>query len=53
MSDEINVIVVNRGRKYLYLRYTCPITGERVEKSSGETSERVPNLGSMGGWHPS
>ena len=41
MSDEINVIVVDHGRKYLYLRYTNPITGERVEKSSGETSERA------------
>ncbi|MBL8818857.1 MAG: site-specific integrase [Planctomyces sp.] len=40
MNHEINVIVVDRGRRYLYLRYTCPITGERVEKSSGEKSEK-------------
>ncbi len=38
---EINVIVVRRkGRKFLYLRYECPITGEKLEKSSGETTER-------------
>lgn len=38
---EINVIVVRRkGRKFLYLRYECPVTGERFEKSSGTASER-------------
>ena len=40
MADEINVIVVNRGRKFLYLRYTCPVTGEKIEKSSEETTEK-------------
>lgn len=40
MNNEINVIVVDRGRKYLYLRYTCPITGEKIEKSSGVTTEK-------------
>lgn len=40
MADDINVIVVNRGRKFLYLRYTCPVTGEKIERSSGETSEK-------------
>ena len=40
MSDEINVIVVDRGRKFLYLRYTCPVTGEKIEKSSGESIEK-------------
>lgn len=40
MSDEINVIVIKRkGRKFLYLRYECPITGERFEKSSSATTE--------------
>ncbi len=40
MSDEINVIVIKRkGRRFLYLRYECPITGERFEKSSGATTE--------------
>ncbi len=38
---DINVIVVRRkGRKFLYLRYECPVTGEKIEKSSGETTER-------------
>lgn len=38
---EINVIVVRRkGRKFLYLRYDCPLTGETFEKSSGETTEK-------------
>jgi len=41
MADEINVIVIKRkGRKFLSLRYTCPITGEKIEKSSGATSEK-------------
>jgi integrase len=40
MADDINVIVVDRGRRFLYLRYTCPVTGDRIEKSSGETSEK-------------
>lgn len=40
MTDDINVIVVDRGRKYLYLRYTDPVTGQKVEKSSGTASKR-------------
>ncbi len=41
MADEINVNVIRRkGRKFFYLRYKCPITGERVEKSSGEQTEK-------------
>lgn len=39
MADGINVGVVDRGPKFLYLRYKCPITGQRIEKSSGETSD--------------
>lgn len=38
MTDGINVIVVDRGRKYLYLRYTDPLTEKRVEKSAGTAS---------------
>lgn len=34
MADEINVIVVDRGRKFLYLRYTDPIDGKIHEKSA-------------------
>ena len=41
MSDEINVIVVDRGRKYLYLRYTDPIDGKIHEKSARTTSMRA------------
>ena len=40
MNDQINVIVVNRGRKYLYLRYADPVTGQKIEKSSGTSSKR-------------
>ena len=38
--DEINVIVVDRGRKYLYLRYTDPVTGQKVEKSARTAKKR-------------
>ncbi len=39
--NEINVIVLKRPRdRFYYLRYTCPITGARIEKSSGETTEK-------------
>lgn len=38
MSDRINVIVVDRGRKSLYLRYTDPLTNKKVEKSAGTAS---------------
>lgn len=34
MRDEINVIVVDRGRKFLYLRYVDPIDGKIREKSA-------------------
>lgn len=39
--DEINVIVVKRkDRKNLCLRYTDPVTGQKVEKSAGTAKER-------------
>lgn len=39
--DEINVIVVTRkDRKNLCLRYTDPVTGQKVEKSAGTAKER-------------
>ena len=34
MSEEIKVHVVNRGRRYLYMRYFCPDTGKLVERST-------------------
>ena len=40
MNDSINVIVVDRGRKNLYLRYTDPVTGQKVEKSASTASKR-------------
>ena len=40
MADAFNVVVVKRkDHKFLYLKYTCPITGQKFWKSSGETSE--------------
>jgi integrase len=41
MSEGINVIVVNRGRKSLYLRYTDPLTNKRIEKSAGTTNGKA------------
>lgn len=39
--NHINVIIVKRSRdKFYYLKYTCPITGEKFEKSSGVTTEK-------------
>ena len=38
--DEINVIVIDRGRKHLYLRYTDPLTEKNVEKSSGTANRK-------------
>ncbi len=38
---QINVFVVRRkGRKFLYLRYQSPLTGEKFEKSSGTNNEK-------------
>jgi hypothetical protein len=34
MAEEIKVHVVDRGRRYLYLRYRCPELGKPVEKSA-------------------
>jgi len=39
--DDINVIVVRRKQKrQLFLRYTCPITGQRIARSSGTTDPK-------------
>jgi integrase len=40
MSAEINVIVVTRKGRNFYLRYTDPVTGQKVEKSSGTKNRR-------------
>lgn len=47
--DEINVIVINRGRKNWYLRYTDPVTGQDVEKSS-RTSKKREAVKAAGEW---
>lgn len=50
MADEIYVIVLKRARdRFYYLRFKCPITGERIEKSSGETTEKAARK-SAGEW---
>ncbi len=49
MSDGINVIVVDRGRTSLYLRYTDPLTNKRIEKSA-ETSDRRQAEKQAGKW---
>ena len=39
--NDINVIIIKRSRdRFFYLRYTCPVTGEKIEKSSGESTEK-------------
>ena len=38
MYEEIKVHVVNKGRKFLYMRYLCPLTGRAVEKSTKENT---------------
>lgn len=38
--DDINVIVIDRGRKNLYLRYTDPVTGQKIEKSARTNKKR-------------
>ena len=40
MNDEIKVYVINKGRKYLYLRYIDPLTGKPIEKSA-KTAKRI------------
>lgn len=40
MDGEIEVVVVDRGRKFLYLRYTDPLTEKRIEKSARTANKR-------------
>ena len=40
MVGEIDVVVVDRGRKFLYLRYTDPLTEKRIEKSAKTANMR-------------
>jgi integrase len=41
MSDEIVVMVVDRGRRYLYLRYVDPIDGKVHEKSAKTDKQKA------------
>ena len=48
--EDINVIVVRRkDRRFLNLRYQCPITGEKIERSSG-TANRKQAQKQAGEW---
>ncbi len=49
MSDEIKVYVIDKGRKYLYLRYVDPMTNKPVEKSA-KTSKHKEALLAAGVW---
>lgn len=49
MGDDINVIVVKRKGRNLNLRYTDPVTGQKVEKSSG-TKNRSQAVKAAGRW---
>jgi integrase len=48
--EDINVIVVFRkDRRFLSLRYQCPVTGEKIERSSG-TANRKQAQKQAGEW---
>ncbi|HET6324646.1 MAG TPA: site-specific integrase [Planctomycetaceae bacterium] len=38
-KNEITVRIARYGRSVFYMRYTCPLTGRRIAKSTGETDE--------------
>jgi integrase len=38
--DEIKVTVIDKKRKFLYMRYRCPITGEEFARSTGTKVKR-------------
>jgi len=39
--QDFKVCVVNRGRKYLYLRYICPEIGKPIEKSAKTADQKT------------
>lgn len=47
--DEIKVGIIDRGRKYLYMRYLDPLTGKFVERSAG-TQKRSEAVKAAGKW---
>ena len=40
MDESIRVYVVDKGRKFLYMRYRCPLTGTEETRSTGETNAK-------------
>ena len=41
MADDINVFIVRRkGRPHWLMRYQCPLTGQRYDKTSGTANKR-------------
>lgn len=49
MSDEIKVSVVDRGRRFLYLRHVDPVTGKATERSA-KTASRAAADKAAGAW---
>src|SRR5260370_20492897 len=49
VENEIKVIVIDRGCKWLYLRYIDPMTGRSVEKSA-KTSNKKEATKAAGKW---
>lgn len=49
MTDDFTVMVVDRGRKYLYLRFVDPIDG-KVHEKSAKTSNKSAALREAGKW---
>lgn len=49
MSDEIKIFVVDRGRRFLYLRYADPVDGKIHEKSA-RTKNMNAALRAAGEW---
>jgi len=41
MSDDITVMVIDRGRRYLYLRYVDPVDGKLHEKSARTDKQKA------------
>ena len=42
-AHDILSAKIDRGRKNLYLRFTDPVTGQKIEKSSGTSKKRDAN----------
>lgn len=40
MDESIRVHVVDKGRKYLYMRYRCPMTNKEETRSTGQAKKK-------------